>query len=101
MFASHDLFAKAPKAWIGVAERDILRDEGIAFGEKLAKAGVDVETKIYKDAPHPIMAMDGKSYYTLYIFMFDPTKTYAHVIDLQGKCFFYYLLFSLTVLPAL
>ena len=104
MFAPHDLFAKAPKTWIGVGERDILRDEAIAFGEKLTKAGVDVETKIYKNAPHPIMAMDGRSYYTLYMLMFELIKTNVHVIDLviQGKCFFfYYRSFPQTVLPAL
>lgn len=63
IFAPKDLFAKAPKAWIGVAELDVLRDEGIAFGEKLKSAGVEVETKIYRAAPHPIMAMDGRSIY--------------------------------------
>jgi len=59
MFAPDDWFAQAPKAWVGVAERDILRDEGIAYGEKLKQAGVEVEIQVYKDAPHPIMAQDG------------------------------------------
>ncbi|CAL1695697.1 unnamed protein product [Somion occarium] len=59
IFAPAELFAKAPAAWIGVAELDILRDEGLAYGEKLKEAGVDVEIKIYKGAPHPIMAQDG------------------------------------------
>jgi len=35
------------------------RDEGIAYGNKLLAAGVPAELKIYKGAPHPIMAMDG------------------------------------------
>lgn len=52
-------FKKVPKAWIGVAERDLLRDEGIAYGEKLKAAGVKVDIQVYKDAPHPIMAQDG------------------------------------------
>ncbi|KAI0651915.1 alpha/beta hydrolase fold-domain-containing protein [Trametes meyenii] len=58
IFAPEETFKKAPPAWIGVAELDILRDEGIAYGEKLRKAGVPVEIKVYKGAPHPIMAMD-------------------------------------------
>ncbi|KAF9822142.1 hypothetical protein IEO21_00136 [Rhodonia placenta] len=61
IFAPEELFKKAPKAWIGVCELDVLRDEGIAYGEKLQKAGVDVEIKVYKGAPHPVMAMDGAS----------------------------------------
>ncbi|OSD03127.1 hypothetical protein PYCCODRAFT_1366208 [Trametes coccinea BRFM310] len=59
IFAPEETFKKAPPAWIGVAELDILRDEGIAYGEKLKQAGVPVETVVYKGAPHPIMAMDG------------------------------------------
>jgi len=53
------MFHKVPKAWIAVAELDILRDEAIAYGDKLLAAGVPAEIKIYKGAPHPIMAMDG------------------------------------------
>ncbi|KAH8100677.1 alpha/beta hydrolase fold-domain-containing protein [Cristinia sonorae] len=59
IFAPDDWFKLAPKAWIGVAERDILRDEGIAYGEKLKAAGVEVDIQVYKGAPHPIMAQDG------------------------------------------
>ena len=60
MYAPEETFAKAPKAWIGVAEMDILRDEGIMYGKKLEAARVEVEIKTYEKAPHPIMAMDGK-----------------------------------------
>ena len=60
IFAPDASFAAAPPAWIAVAELDILRDEGIAYGEKLKQAGVAVEVKVYKGAPHPIMAMDGR-----------------------------------------
>ena len=59
LFAPDETFHKAPPAWVAVAELDILRDEGLAYAEKLRKAGVMVEIKIYKGAPHPIMAMDG------------------------------------------
>ncbi|KAJ6512157.1 Alpha/Beta hydrolase protein [Mycena vitilis] len=48
-----------PKAWIAVCERDILRNEGVAYGHKLSKSKVPVEIVEYKGAPHPIMAMDG------------------------------------------
>jgi len=50
--------AKTPPAWVGVTELDILRDEGIAYAEKLKDAGVEVSYKVYPKAPHPIMSMD-------------------------------------------
>ena len=59
--APDDLLSKIPKAWIGVAELDILRDEGIQYGARLSKVGIEVEIDLYKGAPHPIMAMDGRS----------------------------------------
>ncbi|TFK31340.1 alpha/beta hydrolase fold-domain-containing protein [Crucibulum laeve] len=59
IFAPDELLKKTPKAWIGVAELDILKEEGVAYGEKLKKAGVDVQVEIYKGAPHPTLAMDG------------------------------------------
>ncbi|GBE78813.1 AB hydrolase superfamily protein [Sparassis crispa] len=58
IYASEALFAKAPPAWVAVMELDILRDEGIAYGEKLKKAGVPVEVKMYKRVPHQVMSMD-------------------------------------------
>jgi acetyl esterase/lipase len=60
IFAPDDIFSKAPKAWIGLTEMDILRDEGIAYGEKLKQAGVKVEVMVYEKVPHPIMALDGE-----------------------------------------
>nr|VWO96710.1 Hormone-sensitive lipase [Ganoderma boninense] len=59
IFAPDELFRRSPPAWIAVAELDILRDEGIAYGEKLKKAGIPTDVKVYFGAPHPIMAMDG------------------------------------------
>jgi len=53
------MFHNVPRAWIAVAELDILRDEGIAYGKRLRMAGVPTEIKTYKGAPHPIIAMDG------------------------------------------
>ncbi|KAF8990855.1 alpha/beta hydrolase fold-domain-containing protein [Cyathus striatus] len=61
-FAPVNLLEKTPKAWIGLAELDILKGEGIAYGEKLKQAGVEVHVEIYKGAPHPIMAMNGELY---------------------------------------
>ncbi|KAH8120164.1 lipase/ esterase [Phellopilus nigrolimitatus] len=59
IFAPDESFKNVPDAWIAVGELDILRDEGIAYGEKLEKSGRKAEIKIYKGSPHPIMAMDG------------------------------------------
>lgn len=59
LLAQDEMFHKVPKAWIAVAELDILRDEGIAYGNKLLTAGVPTKIHTYKGAPHPIMAMDG------------------------------------------
>ena len=65
-FAPDELLSKTPKAWIGITELDILRDEGIQYGEKLKKLGVEVEIEVYKGAPHPIMAMDGEPFNLVY-----------------------------------
>ncbi|KAF9462189.1 alpha/beta hydrolase fold-domain-containing protein [Collybia nuda] len=59
MFAPKELLRKVPKAWIGIAGMDILREEGIEYGKKMQQEGVEVETEIYEGGPHPIMAMDG------------------------------------------
>jgi acetyl esterase/lipase len=58
-FAPEELIKGVPDAWIGVGELDILRDEGVKFGERLREAGKEVEVVVYPGAPHPIMAMDG------------------------------------------
>jgi acetyl esterase/lipase len=60
LLAPDEAFKRSPPTWIGVAELDILRDEGLAYAEKLKSFGVPAEVKIYKGAPHPIMAMDGE-----------------------------------------
>ena len=66
IFAPRELVSKVPRAWIGVAELDILRDEGVAYGEMLKREGVQVETVVYPKAPHPIMAMDSEIVYPLH-----------------------------------
>jgi len=57
--APTESFAKVPPAWIGVAELDILRDEGIAYGEKIRDAGVAVEVHRYP-AVHSLFYLDGE-----------------------------------------
>lgn len=61
IFAPRELLKKTPPTWIAVMELDILRDEGLAYAEKLKEAGVHVTHKVYKGAPHQILAMDGGS----------------------------------------
>lgn len=61
IFAPDESFKKLPKACVMVMELDVLRDEGIAYAEKMKGAGVEVEVKLYKGAPHPIISMDGMS----------------------------------------
>ncbi len=46
-FAPVELLKQTPKAWIGVCELDILKAEGMEYGDKLRKAGVEVEIKVY------------------------------------------------------
>lgn len=60
VFAPDESFKLVPDAWIAVADLDILRDEGIAYGELLRRAGHQVEVKVYERSPHAIMAMDSK-----------------------------------------
>lgn len=60
IFAPDELLAKTPSTWVAVMELDILRDEGLAYAERLRNVGVPVTHKLYKKAPHPILAMDGK-----------------------------------------
>ena len=47
----------APEAWIGVAEYDVLKDEGDAYAKRLVEAGVAVELCRYSDMPHGFARM--------------------------------------------
>ncbi|KAH9919094.1 alpha/beta hydrolase fold-domain-containing protein [Fomitopsis serialis] len=59
IYAPESSFKKLPKACVQVMELDILRDEGIAYAEKLRQHGIEAEVILYKTAPHPILSMDG------------------------------------------
>jgi acetyl esterase/lipase len=59
IFAPEQLVSKVPPAWIACMECDILRDEAIAYGEKLRAAGVEAHVEVYKGAPHQLMVLDG------------------------------------------
>ncbi|KAL5332749.1 alpha/beta hydrolase fold-domain-containing protein [Aspergillus crustosus] len=48
-----------PRALIMVGELDVLRKEGEQYGEKLQRAGVEVDLQVMKGMPHPFLAMDG------------------------------------------
>ncbi|MEZ5102430.1 MAG: alpha/beta hydrolase fold domain-containing protein [Thermoleophilia bacterium] len=41
-----------PPAYVVIAEHDPLRDEGLAYADRLAAAGVPVETRIFGDQLH-------------------------------------------------
>jgi acetyl esterase/lipase len=58
IFATSELMCKVPKACIVVTELDILKDEGVEYGEKLRREGVEVKIVEYPGAPHPVMSMD-------------------------------------------
>lgn len=58
-FANHDLLAKNPRSWIGVAECDLLAPEGKQYADILRGAGINVELKEYKGATHSILVLAG------------------------------------------
>ena len=76
IFASEEMLKGLPPAHIAVCELDILCDEGLAYAEKLRKAGVSVEVKVYKGAPHPILAMDGEWVHTMRLLMLMDRRRY-------------------------
>ncbi|KAK6197426.1 Alpha/Beta hydrolase protein [Scheffersomyces amazonensis] len=59
LFYSDESFAKNPPCIVAVAECDVLKSEGIKYGEKLRKNGVKTDINIYPGMPHPVMVMDG------------------------------------------
>ena len=47
-----------PPATVVVCELDVLRDEGLAYADRLREQGVPVETTVYRGAPHGFWWMD-------------------------------------------
>ena len=60
ILAPDELVRNVPQAWIGIMEIDIRRPEGVAYGLKLKEAGVEVQTVVYKGAPHVTMMLSSK-----------------------------------------
>lgn len=58
LLASLDQLKGISNAWIGVAEGDALREEGIAFAEKLREAGIKVSLIEYQKMPHMLLQLD-------------------------------------------
>jgi acetyl esterase/lipase len=56
---SDHLVSNVPRACIAVAEMAFLRDEGIAYGGKLRRAGVEVTVKVHEKASLSILLLDG------------------------------------------
>jgi len=52
--------AGLPSAVVIVAELDPLRDEGLAYAERLRAAGVKTEVAVYQGAAHGFWWMDGE-----------------------------------------
>jgi acetyl esterase/lipase len=59
IFAPDHLVSNVPRACIPVAEMAFLRDDGIAYGEKLRRAGVKVTVKVHEKASLSILLLDG------------------------------------------
>jgi len=58
LFASLRQLGGLPRTLIITAENDVLRDEGEAYGRKLAEAGVDVVTTRYNGTIHDFMMLN-------------------------------------------
>ncbi|KAI9881832.1 MAG: hypothetical protein M1823_006456, partial [Watsoniomyces obsoletus] len=54
-----DLKGLAPVTWVGVAGVDPLRDEAVAYAEKVREAGNRVVVQEYQGMPHMFVHMDG------------------------------------------
>lgn len=81
ILASIEQLKGLPPTLIEVAENDILRDEGEAFGRKLDKAGVEVTTVRFNNAIHDWGMLNGLA---------DTPETKA-LIDLSAKTLKKYL----------
>lgn len=58
-FAPQETLAKSPKAFIAIAECDLLAPEGLKYADLLRESGVEVEVEVYKGATHSIILLAG------------------------------------------
>jgi acetyl esterase/lipase len=58
--APKKVLSKAPRAWIAVAEFDLLAAEGVAYAKILQAAGVKAEVKTYFGATHSLFELNGE-----------------------------------------
>lgn len=61
ILAADAVLARLPPTWIVTAALDPLRDEGRAYAERLAAAGVEVEHLCVEDAIHAFVLFAGRS----------------------------------------
>ncbi|MBK0420807.1 alpha/beta hydrolase [Leucobacter sp. CSA2] len=61
LLADAGTFAKLPPAHVAVSGFDVLRDEGIAYAERLREAGVPVTLQIVESAIHAFINITGVS----------------------------------------
>lgn len=66
LLAPEELLKKAPKAWIGAGEMDILCNESEAYAEKLIKCGVEAECVIYKGGTHLNFMLDSEFLFRIF-----------------------------------
>lgn len=55
LLADRDLIAKLGPSYVACAGFDVLRDEGIAYAERLSEAGVQVALRVYDGLVHPFV----------------------------------------------
>lgn len=56
---SEDDIGRLPPAWLAVAGHDPLRDDGLAYAERLRAAGVPVEARDFEDMVHGFLRWGG------------------------------------------
>lgn len=58
LLAPKELLKKAPKAWIGAGEMDVLCNEAQAYAEELNSCGVEATCVVYKGGTHLNFLLD-------------------------------------------
>ena len=59
MFDALQSLENLPPALLLVAGYDVLRDEGVAYAQRLQQSGVDVQLVEYQDMFHPFISLAG------------------------------------------